>query len=308
MRVASRRLRELVPLMGWDQHTTRKLGRRLRKVTRRLGTVRELDVLTLFIEELRASDKYPSATLERVEAAVAHSRKAARKRLTAKLPTGKLQRIADKLERALKPADRGEGTERRRAGRQAGNWFWPLEARLARRARLVRSAIETAGALYGVEHVHDVRTALKKLRYAAELCEEAGRPHLLADISALKSAQDLLGRLHDMEVFVAWTRQVQASLEPPNFTAWRQLESLERGIEDECRQLHARYVSQRDSIASIADRLGAEASHAKIDGAEPAASGPLPAKPSQSGHEQQINQARPSNHASPAAEARRFRA
>jgi CHAD domain-containing protein len=49
-RVTSRRLRELVPLLQLEGDVTRKLTRRLRKVTRRLGTVRELDVLMLLIK------------------------------------------------------------------------------------------------------------------------------------------------------------------------------------------------------------------------------------------------------------------
>ena len=44
-RVASRRLRELLPILELDPRVSRKLGRRLRKVTRALGPVRELDVL-----------------------------------------------------------------------------------------------------------------------------------------------------------------------------------------------------------------------------------------------------------------------
>ena len=46
-RVASRRLREFVPLLGLDHDTSEKLSQQLTKVTRRLGKVRELDVLSL---------------------------------------------------------------------------------------------------------------------------------------------------------------------------------------------------------------------------------------------------------------------
>ena len=44
-RVASRRLREVLPVLQLDPDVLRKLSRRLRKITDRLGTVRELDVL-----------------------------------------------------------------------------------------------------------------------------------------------------------------------------------------------------------------------------------------------------------------------
>jgi len=44
VRVASRRLRELLPVLEIEQALARKLVRRLRKLTRRLGGVRDLDV------------------------------------------------------------------------------------------------------------------------------------------------------------------------------------------------------------------------------------------------------------------------
>jgi CHAD domain-containing protein len=51
-RVASRRLRELLPVLEIEQAVARKIGRRLRKLTRRLGDVRDLDVITLLVDEL----------------------------------------------------------------------------------------------------------------------------------------------------------------------------------------------------------------------------------------------------------------
>jgi CHAD domain-containing protein len=58
-RVASRRLRELIPLLQLDQDVARVLNRRLRKATIQLGTVRELDVLMLLIEELGKTADIP---------------------------------------------------------------------------------------------------------------------------------------------------------------------------------------------------------------------------------------------------------
>src|SRR5262245_18680174 len=49
-RVATRRIRELLPLLGLKSLAASKLERRLRKLTRRLGAVRELDVLLLLIK------------------------------------------------------------------------------------------------------------------------------------------------------------------------------------------------------------------------------------------------------------------
>src|SRR5207249_3613476 len=56
-RVASRRLRELLPLLHLDRELREKLGKRLRRVRRALGRARELDVLLMVIDELRPSDR-----------------------------------------------------------------------------------------------------------------------------------------------------------------------------------------------------------------------------------------------------------
>src|SRR6476661_5046661 len=64
-RVASRRLRELLPMLQLQPSRARKLSRRLRKVTMRLGAVRELDVLLLLIDELHLSRPARSAGLSR---------------------------------------------------------------------------------------------------------------------------------------------------------------------------------------------------------------------------------------------------
>src|SRR5262249_23755174 len=87
-RVASRRLRELLPVLEPD--AVRKLGSRLRKVTQRLGVVRELDVLTIVIEELRRDDRIASAALQLVDDAVAERREAEQARLVEKLPAARL--------------------------------------------------------------------------------------------------------------------------------------------------------------------------------------------------------------------------
>src|SRR5258708_7909308 len=100
-RVASRRLRELVPLLQLEHGSSRKLGRRLRKVTDRLGTVRELDVLLLLIDELHVSGRRASGGLGRVGARVSKNRDHARKRLLIRFPIADMARLARKLDRIV---------------------------------------------------------------------------------------------------------------------------------------------------------------------------------------------------------------
>jgi CHAD domain-containing protein len=266
-RVASRRLREALPLLALDRDTARKLTRRLRKVTRKLGPARELDVQAVLIEELHRDHRYSPSALKKVQAVVVQARDASRRHLAATLPTAQLKQLADKLERAGQPFERPDRTfGRSEAPGPSHSWRWTLEARLARRATVAQSAIELAGALYVPERLHEVRIALKKLRYSAELSKEAGRARMAADVAALKSAQDLLGRLHDLQVLLITAREVQASLSPPDLTAWRELGSLIRTIEDDCRSLHARYMRERDRLIAITNRMGADKPFAEASG------------------------------------------
>src|SRR6202163_5064703 len=97
-RVTSRRLRELLPVLGLEQTAVRKLGRRLRKLTRRLGSVRDLDVLILLVDELRRSGRLPDRALRRVGGAVHQARDEARGALSLKGVAGDLKRVGRKLE------------------------------------------------------------------------------------------------------------------------------------------------------------------------------------------------------------------
>jgi CHAD domain-containing protein len=255
-RVASRRLREWLPLLGMDSGTARKLGRRLRKVTRQLGTVRELDVLSLAIQDLATDRRCSPPALNRVGAEVADTRITARERLTAKLPLAKMERLARSLARAARHLEPDDARSHRRNPRASQAWMWALDARTTHRAARVRSAIETAGPVYVAGRLHGVRIAVKKLRYTAELLPPGGQQRA-DDFAVLKTAQDVLGRLHDLEVLAERVRHIVVALSPPDLTLWRQLGSLVHIVEDECRQWHARYMHDRRKLIGIAERLGA---------------------------------------------------
>jgi len=255
-RVASRRLREVLPVLELDAEVSDKLIRRLRKVTEQLGPVRELDVLLSIIEELRLSKRYPSAALMRVAGAVRQARDEARSRRQAKLPDRELRRIAAKLGKIaddLKPAP--VSTTVRRARPELRGAQWATDARIARRAAALVDAVSDAGAVYLPDRLHQVRIATKKLRYAVEVSVELAGRSSSPELKQLRLTQDTLGRLHDFVVLVDWVRRVQASLAPRDIAAWRYLDRLLKSLEDECRRLHGRYMRARPQLAAVAARL-----------------------------------------------------
>jgi CHAD domain-containing protein len=256
-RVASRRLRELLPILQLDQAAADKLGRRLRRVTDRLGTVRELDVLLMLIDELHESRRHDRIALKRVRDQVAKEQGRAREKLLArKLPSSELERIARKLERSVEVLMQADDVKPASPSRIRG-WRWALDARIARRAESLRQAIDEAGAVYLPDRLHAVRIAVKKLRYALEIAAEAAGQRTTEDLRVLERAQRLLGRLHDLQVLMDRVRQVQASLAPPNIAAWRELDAVTTLLENSCRRLHARYMRDRAPLEALGDRLAA---------------------------------------------------
>jgi CHAD domain-containing protein len=245
-RVASRRLREILPVLQVDPDLARRLGRRLRKVTQRLGAVRELDVLSLLTEELVASGRYDQQAVRRVVTFIGEERKRARNRLLDKLPLGELRRIAGKLDRIA------DDLKREKPSR---GWHWAVDARVTRRALALKTALADAGALYLPERLHVVRIALKKLRYACEVGAEAAGLSNKNELRSLKRGQDILGHLHDVQVLLDRIRQVQASLGPGEDLVSRKLDTLMTALENDCRRHHARFIHQRPAVVAVCDRF-----------------------------------------------------
>jgi CHAD domain-containing protein len=244
-RVASRRLREILPVLQLDPDLARRLGRRLRKVTQRLGAVRELDVLSQLIEELAASGRYDAQAMRRVAAYLGDERKRARARLLDKQPMGELRRIAGKLERL------SDDLETQKPSRE---WRWAVDARVTHRALALKTALADAGSLYLPERLHVVRIALKKLRYALEVGAETAGLNNKGELRSLKRGQDILGRLHDMQVLLDRVRRLQVSLGPGDAVFSRRLDTLMAALEDDCRRLHARFMHQRTPVVEVCDR------------------------------------------------------
>ena len=75
-RVASRRLREALPVLGAraDEAQLDRVQKRVRRITRALGPVRELDVTLLLLAELEGKEAAPLRAIERVKDAVLDER------------------------------------------------------------------------------------------------------------------------------------------------------------------------------------------------------------------------------------------
>ena len=100
-RVASRRLRQALPLLSVhaNPQALDRAGKRVRRITRALGPVRELDVTLLLLAELSKKGAAPERALARVRAAVIDERLKRRRDMLAAIKPSKLDKLRKRLVR-----------------------------------------------------------------------------------------------------------------------------------------------------------------------------------------------------------------
>lgn len=243
-RVASRRLRELVPVLASDPDDRQsvELRRRLRYVTRLLGPSRELDVAGQTLEALGSRTPSHAAAIAIVRADVDRERSDASRAMRQAVTGVDIDRLAA---RTL------ELSARLNAARAIRDCAGRAAARLDRRAHELEAAVRGAGIVYAPGPLHGVRIALKKFRYAFEVTERVGRFRLRGSMQQLKRLQTLLGDLHDLQVLAARVRDVVALSPARRRPA---LVALVNDIDDEIRLLHSRFVTDRVSLIRVLAR------------------------------------------------------
>lgn len=183
-RVTSRRLREAIPVLatGLKGSHAGKAERKVRRLTRALGTVRELDVTLLILDALAADPDVSRAAVEDVRATVVRERDIRR---TVMLK--RLERVdGQKLGRRLASV----GAALQAAADEP--WRKALGARLLDRSTRLLAAMDVAGHMYAPEGLHEVRIAAKKLRYGLELAFDSGVAQAAPPVRLIKRVQACL--------------------------------------------------------------------------------------------------------------------
>jgi CHAD domain-containing protein len=237
-RVASRRIREALPIVGVHASPAKvkKLRRKMRSLTRYLGPIRELDVELGMIEKRLAGDEARSA-LSAIRREVAARRQALRQKLKDDKPIGDLKKLRKKLEKVSAPKGEHDPED---------GWRAVLASTLLRRAKRLKAALDEAGPLYAPERIHAVRIATKKLRYALEIAADAGQAGVTPVLKGLKREQERLGHLHDLQSLLKHVQRAQAS--PRVGARLAELTAYADTLERECRTLHAQFVDGRDEL------------------------------------------------------------
>ena len=203
MRVAVRRMRSLLRLLG-DHYPGKPIavaGKRLRRIARVLGAIRDLDVLILDLQEFSArlpaeSQQHANALVSRLE----RRRAKRRKRLNAFLDS-------KRYERALRQLERFAGTKTGRASRplrphEPQELRHVLPSLLHQRLAIV-SAYDAVLPNADDTRLHALRVECKRLRYAIEFFAPVLGASGTDFLALVTSMQDTLGRINDIAVFVS---------------------------------------------------------------------------------------------------------
>lgn len=245
-RVASRRLREALPVLGIRANASAidRADRRVKRITRALGPVRELDVTLSLLAELEGKGTAPVRAIARVRAAVTEERLQRRRLMLEEIKPSKINKLRKRLVKVAAPE--AEAVPASDAVAEAA-------AQSALRAKRLRLAIERAGGIYLADRLHRIRIEVKKLRYALEIQRDLTHSRSTARLNRLRTQQDLLGRVHDLEILIEHARAAQASLPPRNRRAMGELNILIRALEAECREGHASYMRARPALLKLCD-------------------------------------------------------
>jgi CHAD domain-containing protein len=247
-RVATRRLREALPLVSGGGRE-RKLEKTVRRLTKVLGPVRELDVSLQILDEIEKSGDVPRSAVVRLRRAVLEDRHPMHRHMLRFVERCNVDKLRKRTLSLTHKASKKAGAAKHQAQITAAY------ARAARRAENLRLSIEQAAGLYLPDRLHQVRIAVKKLRYAIEVARALSRSRAEGQLDTLRKAQDTLGRMHDLEVLIARTRMVQGSASAPTLRLSGELDRLVRRLENECRQLHGQYIALRKTLLHVCDQV-----------------------------------------------------
>ena len=260
-RVATRRLREALPLLP-SSSRRRKVANAVRKLTRALGPVREIDVCLQGLGDLERLKPRWKAALRWARDVMLQDRRAAHLHAVKRIGRWDSERVR----KAARYADEGlAGMRPPRAAR--AERLAILRRRAAGRAEELHAAVEHAAGIYLPDRLHQVRIAAKKLRYALEMIQASGARRsgsraapasprsVRGQVATLKRVQDLLGRIHDHEMLIMRLRAAQGALAGPRVELAGDLDAAVRYLETECRRLHGHYMAVRPGLLDVAARV-----------------------------------------------------
>ena len=204
MRVASRRLRSLLPLFSdcLPPKQRTRWRKQLRRVTRALGDARDADVQIVGLQEAleACSDDRQRPGLERLLLRFQQQRQAMQAPLVSTLKRLASRRHINRMEMALRYL---LATSQLYASPESARhtYLRSRDAILRRLQTVLATAATIRGPQSGTE-LHTTRITIKRLRYTLQAFAPLYPDTLNDAIRTARKLQDVLGNLHDCDVWV----------------------------------------------------------------------------------------------------------
>ncbi len=206
MRVASRRLRAGIPLFSrcFSRKTYQKVSRGVRRITRDLGDARDLDVQIVYleglIESLRADDGPEVKGCMSLLSRKSEMRDALQPKVIADCSRLEQKGIPALLEEEIGAWNTPDGPPRRLPSRG-----FPMKRSGKAIQKKVEKLLSFSPAVQdpdAAEAHHAMRIAAKRLRYVIEVYAPLYRNEVKPILKRLKALQEILGNLHDCDVWI----------------------------------------------------------------------------------------------------------
>lgn len=244
-RVASRRLREgLGALDGaLPSDIRRRLLKMLRELSRTLGAVRECDVTLALARAEAAQHEWPPESVALITSALEAERERHHRALVKTLTDSQWRSAFVPVRRRFKQM---------REGVNHVDAMASARTRRIKRARTLARDVRGIGALYVPDHLHAIRIATKKLRYALEWEQQIGRKGWVRERRVLEAAQEALGEWHDRLVLQERIHRLRRSGDFSKPVAG-DFKRMAADLERECRAMHAAILSRVPAILRVTE-------------------------------------------------------
>lgn len=245
-RVASRRLREALPVAtAVSTVESGGIRRDMRRLTRALGDVRELDVARRTFDARVRDDRWPFAAIAAVKRHLKTKRERGRERMLGRVDRRDADRLRARVRACANKVDSSRASFRIDA---------ILGKRVRDRARKFARNAGRVGTMYSPESLHAVRISGKKLRYSLELSQDVSGVPLGREIGQLKRLQRILGELRDLQTLTGYVRTVLTKADLDASTR-KALDAMAVSFDAECRALHGSCLRRIPAALESAERL-----------------------------------------------------
>lgn len=242
-RVATRRIRELLPLLGGRRRKhLEDLYDRFRRLGRSLGRVRDVDVRIGLLESLETRIPLAAPSLVLLKQQREQERLLLLRKLIKRIERLDAARLIEMLDDRHSMGFRGRLAW---STHSPHTWRRMLGHILAERARAAADAIDHATGVYFPRRSHAARIAIKKLRYSMEIACETRVADCDDALREVKKTQEVLGDLHDRQDLLDGLLSQSELPDAGHVPLVRQV------IDVECQQLHRKYLDKRKELLDI---------------------------------------------------------